>query len=199
MAADEDQIRNAKSRLRQAMEARRAAIALTERETRANALAGVVENLLAALPEQPASVSAFLSIGTEIDTAPLIARLTAKGLQLGLPVMVSKAAPLMFRTWHPGAPLDTVKWGIREPTQDAPVLVPEVLLVPLLAFDRRGGRLGYGGGFYDRTLAALRKESPWPAIGIAFDEQEVDAVPTSDYDERLDWVATPSGPIRCQP
>ena len=88
-------------------------------------------------------------------------------------------------------------WGIGEPLPSAPVLEPDVMLVPLLAFDARGYRLGYGGGFYDRTIAQLRNQKPVLTIGVAFDEQRVDAVPHVDYDQRLDWVLTPSGPLRC--
>ena len=75
--------------------------------------------------------------------------------------------------------------------------MPDVLLVPLLAFDRNGWRLGYGGGFYDRTLAGLKARKPVIAVGIAYDELEVDAVPHESYDQRLDWVFTPSRPICC--
>jgi 5-formyltetrahydrofolate cyclo-ligase len=77
------------------------------------------------------------------------------------------------------------------------VLEPDILLVPLLAFDGRGRRLGYGGGFYDRTLAGLRARKPIAAVGLAYDEQRIDEVPHLDYDEMLDWVLTPSGPMRC--
>ena len=90
-----------------------------------------------------------------------------------------------------------VQWGIAEPLPDKPVLEPDVVLVPLLAFDATGYRLGYGGGFYDRTLARLRAIKPVVAVGIAYDELKVDAVPHLDYDQRLDWVLTPSGPLRC--
>ena len=88
-------------------------------------------------------------------------------------------------------------WGIQEPRDDKPVLEPEVFLVPLLAFDRRGWRLGYGGGFFDRTLRAARDARPIIAVGLGLAEAEVDAVPHLDYDQRLDWVLTPSGPLRC--
>jgi 5-formyltetrahydrofolate cyclo-ligase len=88
-------------------------------------------------------------------------------------------------------------WGIAEPMDDKPALDPDILLVPLLAFDVRGYRLGYGGGFYDRTLHRLRKLKPVVAVGLAYDELRVDAVPAESYDERLDWVLTPSGPIHC--
>ncbi len=103
----------------------------------------------------------------------------------------------MFRAWAPGDAMGRAVWGIAEPKADKPELEPDVLLVPLLAFDRRGWRLGYGGGFYDRTLAALRARKAIAAVGVGFDEQLIDAVPHLDYDERLDWVLTPSGPLRC--
>jgi 5-formyltetrahydrofolate cyclo-ligase len=88
-------------------------------------------------------------------------------------------------------------WDIPQPKADKPELEPEILLVPLLAFDAQGRRLGYGGGFYDRTLAGLRARKAIVAVGLAYDEQKVDAVPHLDYDQRLDWVLTPSGPMRC--
>jgi len=106
-------------------------------------------------------------------------------------------SPLVFRAWQPGDEMATVAWGIREPLASRAELQPDVLLVPLLAFDRRGFRLGYGGGFYDRSLEALRRLKPVVAVGIAFDEQHMDAVPHLDYDQPLDWVLTPSGPIQC--
>ncbi len=123
-------------------------------------------------------------------------RLAGEGYGLCLPVMEAKGKPLLFRAWSPGDPLEEVMWGIREPLKTAAVVEPDIVLGPLLAFDVHGYRLGYGGGFYDRTLARLRALKPVVAIGIALDEQKVDAVPHADYDERLDWVLTPSGPQR---
>lgn len=149
-------------------------------------------------PRPGAAVSAFLAIGEEIDPMPLMHRLWGEGHAVGLPVMVGKARPLVFRQWREAEPLDEVKWGIREPLATAAVIVPDVLLVPLLAFDTRGYRLGYGGGFYDRSIAEIRATKPVTTIGLAYDELEVDAVPHSDYDERLDWVLTPSGPRNCR-
>jgi 5-formyltetrahydrofolate cyclo-ligase len=144
-----------------------------------------------------AIVSGFASLPDEFRIWPLLRRLHREGYRLALPVMRGKAKLLVFRGWAPGDPMDRGVWGIGEPKPDRPVLEPDILLVPLLAFDRRGRRLGYGGGFYDRTLAALRARKPVAAVGLAYDEQEVDAVPHLDYDQRLDWVLTPSGPIRC--
>jgi 5-formyltetrahydrofolate cyclo-ligase len=124
-------------------------------------------------------------------------RLRAEGYRICLPVMQGKARPLLFRAWDAGDPLAERMWGIREPLPSAPEVDPDVILAPLLAFDRAGHRLGYGAGFFDRTLVAARERKPIIAIGLAYDEQEVDAVPHLDYDQRLDWVLTPSGPLRC--
>jgi len=107
--------------------------------------------------------------------------------------------PLILRAWAPGDELAETTWGIREPLASSPEVFPDVVLVPLLVFDAAGYRLGYGGGFYDRTLASLRRRKPMIAVGLAYDEQRIDAVPHCDYDERLDWVLTPSGPLRCNP
>jgi 5-formyltetrahydrofolate cyclo-ligase len=144
-----------------------------------------------------AIVSGFTAIGEEIDPTPLMLRLRAEGYRLGLPVMQGKGRPLLFRAWNPGEPLAERLWGIREPQASAPEVDPDVVLTPLLAFDQTGCRLGYGAGYFDRTLAALRSRKPIIAIGLAYDEQEVDAVPHLDYDQRLDWVLTPSGPLKC--
>jgi 5-formyltetrahydrofolate cyclo-ligase len=145
----------------------------------------------------PARVSGFLPIGEEIDPAPLLERLAGDGYLLCLPVMEGKERPLLFRAFMPGDALRETTWGIREPLAEAPAVEPDIVLSPLLAFDKRGYRLGYGGGYYDRTLKRLRTLRPVVSIGLAYDEQRVDAVPHLDYDERLDWVLTPSGPLRC--
>lgn len=145
----------------------------------------------------PAVVSGFFPFRAEIDARPLMSRLLAEGYELALPVMEGKGKPLIFRRWKPGDEMAEAKWGIQEPLPDAPVVEPDILLGPLLAFDRAGYRLGYGGGFYDRTLQKLRASKPVVSIGLAFGEQQVDAVPHLDYDERVDWVLTPDGPIRC--
>jgi 5-formyltetrahydrofolate cyclo-ligase len=147
-------------------------------------------------PPAGAALSAFLAIGEEIDPLPLMRHLWRAGHVTALPVMVGKARPLVFRQWREGEALAEVQWGIREPLDTAPVIVPDVVLVPLLAFDARGYRLGYGGGFYDRSIADIRTRKPIVTIGLAYDELQVDAVPHSQYDEPLDWVLTPSGPLR---
>jgi 5-formyltetrahydrofolate cyclo-ligase len=144
-----------------------------------------------------AVVSGFASLPDEFRVWPLLRRLHREGHRLALPVMQGKAKPLLFRAWAPGDALDRGVWGIGEPKADKPELEPDILLVPLLAFDRWGWRLGYGGGFYDRTLQRLRALQPIVAVGLAFNEQRIDAVPHLDYDQRLDWVLTPSGPTHC--
>ena len=178
----------------EALERRRAAF---ERHGAAAGERLAAHGLAFCAPPPGAAVSAFLAIGEEIDPLPLMRRLWREDHRVGLPVMVGKGRPLEFRQWSEGEPLDEVKWGIREPVATAPVIEPDVVLVPLLAFDRAGYRLGYGGGFYDRTLARLRAMKPVVAVGIAYDELGVDAVPHLDYDEPLDWVLTPQGPIKC--
>ncbi len=141
-------------------------------------------------PASAAVASGFFSIGSEIDSMPLLARLRAAGHDIALPVVVRKAAPLVFRRWLPGDAMETGPFGIQEPAAAAPVLRPDLLLVPLLAFDRSGHRLGYGGGFYDRTLRALRADGAVLAVGIAYAGQEVDAVPVAEYDQPLNWIVT---------
>ncbi|MEO1694377.1 MAG: 5-formyltetrahydrofolate cyclo-ligase [Pseudomonadota bacterium] len=110
-----------------------------------------------------------------------------------LPVMRGRGQPLDFHSWQRGDPLETVQWGIREPTASAPSVRPSVLLVPLLAVDAQGYRLGYGGGFYDRTLGGLRRDGGPPiiAVGLAFDQQCVDALPRDAYDAPVDALLTP--------
>ena len=143
-------------------------------------------------------VSGFAPLADEFRVWPLLRRLNAEGFSLALQVMQGKAKLLLFRAWTPGDAMDSGVWGIAEPKADKAVLEPDILLVPLLAFDRRGWRLGYGGGYYDRTLRDLRARKAVVAVGIGLDEQEVDAVPHLDYYQRLDWVLRPSGAIKCE-
>lgn len=145
------------------------------------------------------NVSAFWSMGTEIDTAPLLAALAEAGHKTALPVVVQKNAPLEFRAWSAGEPLFDGGFGTSVPAPQAPVVTPGVVFVPLLAFDDEGFRLGYGGGFYDRTLEKLRAErEDIIAIGIAFSGQRVETVPRDPFDQPLDWVATEAGLMRIE-
>lgn len=147
----------------------------------------------AALPEAGAVASAYWPFGSEIDPRPLMRRLLGLGWTLSLPVTPKKGAnePLCFRRWTPSTRLARRRFGVEEPGEDAEIVTPRLLLVPLLGFDRRGGRLGYGAGHYDRTLKHLRAADPdIRAIGLAFAAQEVEHLPTEAHDQPLDAVLT---------
>ena len=181
------------------MKARRASLSAEQKAGAANAIAEQVSTFLAQAASSRKStiiVSGFASLPEELNVWPLLRRLHSEGFALALPIVEGKGIPLVFRAWAPGDEMGKGVWGIPQPQPDKPVVEPDIVQVPLLAFDRRGRRLGYGGGFYDRTLRGLRSKRPITAVGLAFDEQQVDAVPHLDYDQRLDWVLTPSGPIR---
>jgi 5-formyltetrahydrofolate cyclo-ligase len=143
------------------------------------------------LRRRPGVVAGYYPVRSEFDCMPLLRRIEADGSVLALPV-IAGPVPLQFREWTFGAPLEPGPFGIPEPTAGL-LAVPDILLVPLLAFDQRGYRLGYGGGHYDRTLGALRAQGGVAAVGLAFDTQEVAEVPACPYDQRLDWILTPSG------
>jgi 5-formyltetrahydrofolate cyclo-ligase len=185
-----------KQQLRVHSKAARAGYVAAHKTQAGDAVAELGLAFLAPLPAG-AIVSGFAPLAEEFRLWPLLRRLHAEGVALGLPVIVGKGKPLLFRAWRPGDVTDAGVWGIAQPKADKPVVEPDILLVPLLAFDAKGWRLGYGGGFYDRTLRTLRARKPIVAVGIAYAEQRVDAVPHLDYDERLDWVLTPSGALRC--
>jgi 5-formyltetrahydrofolate cyclo-ligase len=135
-------------------------------------------------------VSGFMPMKSEINPVPLMRALAEAGARLALPVVAGRGQPLTMRAYAFGDALASGPWGIREPKPDAPEVSPDVLLVPLLAFDRRGHRIGYGAGYYDMTITALRAKKPVTAIGIAYAAQEVDAVPATPRDARLDLVLT---------
>jgi 5-formyltetrahydrofolate cyclo-ligase len=151
-------------------------------------------NFLSAIPlPERAVVSAFVAIGDETDPAPLIGLLRAKGHHIALPRVVRKGERLAFHRYEPGATLIPGVFGLSQPGKDWPEAIPNVLVVPLLAFDARGMRLVYGGGFYDRTLKDLRATRNILAVGFAFAGQEVPDVPYRESDEPLDWVVTETG------
>lgn len=134
-------------------------------------------------------LSGYLPIRTEIDPVPAMA---AHPGAVGVPVIPGAAQPLLFHLWAPGCALIDGPFGAKVPATGG-TMVPRVLIVPMLAFDARGFRLGYGGGFYDRTLALLRAAGPVTALGFAFDAQELAEVPIDAFDQRLDGVITESG------
>ncbi len=135
-------------------------------------------------------ISGFMPMKTEINPLPLLRKLADAGASLALPVVAGRGKPLVMRAWLWGEELGSGVWGIREPKPQAPQVDPDILLVPLLAFDRAGYRLGYGGGYYDLTIASLRARKAVTAVGIAFAAQEVASVPTTPRDARLDLVLT---------
>jgi 5-formyltetrahydrofolate cyclo-ligase len=140
-------------------------------------------------PHRGKILSGYMPMRTEIDCLPaMTAHAVGKG-RVCVPVIPGKAVPLDFLEWTPEAPLVDGPFGAKVPAS-GDWLEPEVLIVPLLSFDRRGFRLGYGGGYYDRTLQRLRSLRPTVAIGFAFSAQEVDAVPTEATDQRLDLIVT---------
>jgi 5-formyltetrahydrofolate cyclo-ligase len=137
-----------------------------------------------------AVVAGYSPIRSEIDPAPLMRELAAKGVHLALPVIAARGQALRFRAWSPADKLLQGPLGILEPSPAAAEIIPDILLVPLAAFDRSGHRIGYGAGHYDRTLAQLRKSKAVTAIGVAFAAQEVEAVPALSHDVALDYVLT---------
>ena len=144
-------------------------------------------------PPAGAVVSGFWPMGREIDIRPLLVALHERGHPIVLPETPKRGNPLIFRHWRPGDALLPERFGTSRP--DGVVLAPDFLLVPLLAFDRRGYRVGYGAGYYDRTLAALPGRF---RLGVAYAAQELDEVPNGPYDQRLDAVATERGVIFCK-
>ncbi len=166
-------------------------IAGERRDAAADNAAAATDRFLAAVSVLPgAAISGYWPMRNEIDPRPVMTALAARGHPLGLPVVVGKGRPLVFRAWRPGDELVAGSFGTQVPGIDQMEVVPHLLLVPLLAFDRAGYRLGYGGGYYDRTLAALRAVGPAVAVGLAFSAQEVDSVPHDATDARLDWIVT---------
>jgi 5-formyltetrahydrofolate cyclo-ligase len=131
-----------------------------------------------------------MPLKSEINPLPLLRKLADGGAALALPVVAGRGKPLIMRSWQWGEPLVAGVWGIREPAPEAPTVDPDILLVPLLAFDRNGHRIGYGAGYYDLTIARLRAKKPIVAVGIAFAAQEVETVPITASDAPLDLVLT---------
>ena len=144
-------------------------------------------------------VSGFFPYKSEIDARPLLGKLAGEGWTTCLPIVIALGKPLIFRRWLPGEPTVPGIWDIPRPADDAPLAEPDVLLVPLMAFDRLGYRLGYGGGFYDRTLEQLRARKTVIAIGIAYSAQEVEAVPRGAHDQPLDYVMTEKAVLTTTP
>ncbi len=142
-------------------------------------------------------VAGYQPIATEISPMRLMETFHCEQARMALPRVKTVNAPLEFGAWAPGDTLERDQSGVPAPGPKAASLIPELILVPLLAFDRSGRRLGYGGGYYDRTLKALRAAGSVVAVGLAYSAQEVKRVPVSRTDERLDWIVTEAGAIQC--
>lgn len=155
-------------------------------ETRPPGAAGRLSEVLAGYRGVP--LSGYMPIRTEIDPLPAMAEAAAYG-PVGVPVIQGAGLPLRFSRWTPDGELKDGPFGAKVPVVDD-YFDPEILIVPLVAFDANGGRLGYGGGFYDRTLEGLRAKGPTLAIGFAFDAQEAENLPLEPTDQRLDMIVT---------
>ena len=159
----------------------------------------LMEHGLALLETLPGKVVAgYVPVRDEADIMPLLHALHARDYTLALPVVERRDAPLTFRRWRPGEALERGAYGIPAPAAGASPVTPDIVLVPLVAFDNFGHRLGYGGGYYDRTLAALRAVRPVHAIGCAHAAQEVERIPALPTDARLDWLLTEEGARRAE-
>jgi 5-formyltetrahydrofolate cyclo-ligase len=179
---------DAKAAMRRAALARRQAIGPDASAAFSRRLAD--EGLRLARLWRPRIVSAFHPLRGEPDTLALLTALAADGFATALPVVIGRGSPLVFRLWQPGDPTRGGAMSIREPLEEAPAVDPDLLFAPLACFDRRGNRIGYGAGYYDRTLARLRAMKPIHAVGVAYGVCEVDAVPYETHDQSLDAIVT---------
>jgi len=176
-----------KAELRREALARRDALPAAER---AQAAGTIAARTFPVAVGSGAIVAGFMPMKSEINPLPLMRKLADAGARLALPVVAGQGKPLIMRAWAFGQPLAAGVWGIREPEPAAPAVAPDILIVPLLAFDRAGHRIGYGAGYYDLTIAALRARQAVVAIGVAFAAQEIAAVPATSRDAPLDLVLT---------
>lgn len=141
-------------------------------------------------------IAGYRPIQSEIDPTALMEKLKSRGAQLCLPVMAGDGLPLQFRFWSPGEELATGHFDVEEPLPTAMPAQPDIILTPLLAFDKKGRRLGYGGGYYDRTLKSVRAVNAHiVAVGLGYAAQQIPKVPTDSHDQSLDWVLTETGAI----
>ncbi|MES1155105.1 MAG: 5-formyltetrahydrofolate cyclo-ligase [Pseudorhodoplanes sp.] len=176
-----------KKELRAAALAKREALPAPMRAAAADAIAA---RAFPVAIKPGAIVSGYSPMKSELNPVSLMRKLADAGAQLALPVVQGRGKPLIMRAWTFGAPLVSGVWGIREPGADAPEVFPDIMLVPLAAFDRAGQRIGYGAGYYDMTIARIRAMKPVIAIGLAFAAQETGKIPAEPHDAPLDLVLT---------
>ena len=179
---------NGKGALRAAATAARDALSPRERENGAQIVATRCRPIIRAV--NPRCLAGYAPIRSEIDPSDVLRSVHAAGAAIGLPAVTGPTA-IVFRRWEPGEPLIAGRFGTRAPALSAPIVEPDLILVPVVAFDRSGARLGYGRGYYDRAIAALhsRGRRP-PLVGLAFSVQEVPRIPRESHDIRLDWIVT---------
>lgn len=192
MSAAEPQFEEQKAALREQAFVARSKVPQADREDAAKAAADNFFNSVDLAPGQ--IVAAYWPIRDEIDCKPVLTRLMDTGQPVCLPVVMGDEEPLQLRLWEDGQPLYPSGFGTLAPAEHAPQVEPDIVLIPLLAFDRLGTRLGYGKGYYDRTLAALGKKPL--LVGYAFAAQELDYIPREDHDLPLDLLVTETGIIR---
>ena len=180
---------SAKSDLRRQLRARRRDLAALIPDAAERAAAFLPVDLLGRFT----AAAGYHAIGSELSPWPVLRRLQAAGARIALPVAPEPGAALMFRAWDPDQPLAPDAARIPSPTDAAEALAPDLVIAPLLGFDGAGYRLGQGGGYYDRTLDALRAAGSVFVIGLAFAGQEVDQVPRDDHDQPLDAILTETG------
>ena len=149
--------------------------------------------------ERRVEFAGYWPTSSELDPRPLLLDLDGRGFACALPVVIGRRQPLRFRRWCPGMALEPASFGLCEPPESAPEISPDVILTPLLAFDSDGHRLGYGAGFYDRTLGELRQHRQVLAVGVGYAFQCVDDVPVASGDQPLDWIVTDEGARRSVP
>lgn len=184
---------SAKQILRERLKAERARASAARPDAARHAAA----KFISAIPLAGAAIVAlYAPLRDELDTAPLAEALAERGLALALPAVIGRRDPLLFRRAPLDATLTRGAFGVMEPGPDFETVRPDVVVCPLLGFSRGGARLGYGAGYYDRTLAALRASGPVLAVGYAFGAQEVASIPTSRDDAPLDWIVTEREAIR---
>lgn len=175
-----------KAALRQELLQKRKAISSASARDAAQAL---IPELLRLLPSAPCAVAGYVATQSEIDPLPALLKAADRGYSLALPEVVAGQKDLRFKRWSPGEPLQKGAYGIDCPLPGAPLSQPDVVLVPMLGFDAQGHRLGYGSGYYDATLAALKAKKPQiRAIGLAFSLQQLDRLPAEPHDIRLDHI-----------
>ena len=195
MDHDSSAIADAKAAIRREALARRDGLPADMRAAAAQAIA---ERPFPIAMAADAIVSGFMPLKSEINPIPLMRRLADAGAQLALPAIAGRGQPLTMRAYSFGQPLASGVWGIREPGPDGREVFPDVVIAPLLAFDRSGHRVGYGAGYYDMTIMGLRARKPVVAVGIAFAAQEIARVPTTARDAPLDLVLTEHEIIDCR-